>query len=361
MQASFRTDFLIAVTAALLSSSALFLIWEGRAGEEQDRATGELLAELAARASIDGLIDQDRIELGVVANRLTGVPRVAGVAVFTVENDLLAVSGTLEDGTPFVHPIVLDDMLLGFARISLVPPAMAPDWMRFAFSVVALLAAALLVSWWSSRMRGATPATAVDPATEPVSATESVTRYLLVGNLHNQLSLTGSERGRATAQALAVARQVAGIYRCRSMHLPGTGLLMTFPAPGGDDTAFEAVCAAFLVAQCLDREASPGDYRFGLHALELQGGKSPADYPGALEDGALLAAMGRSGTVVASEAFFGHLAEPERLEAEAFSHSMLEELHSSDRQCHLITKLDGDRQALIGRQASRLSTGVGPQ
>ena len=361
MQASFRSDFLIALTAALLSSAALFLIWEGRAGEEQDRATGELLAELAARASIDGLIDRNRIELGVVANRLTGVPRVAGVAVFTVENDLLAVSGTLEDGTPFVHPIVLDDMLLGFARISLVPPAMAPDWMRFAFSVVALLTAVLLVSWWSYRMRGAAPAPAVDPATEPVSAMESVTQYLLVGNLHNQLSLTGSERDRATARALAVARQVAAIYRCRSTHLPGTGLLMTFSAPAGEDTAFEAVCAAFLVAQCLAGAASPGDYRFGLHALDVKGGKSPADYSAALEDGALLAAMGRSGAVVASEAFFGNLAEPEKLEAEAFSNPMLEELHSPERRCHLITKLDGDRQALISRQASRLSTDVGPE
>ena len=354
-RSGFRSDLLVAATTALLSAAALFLIWEDRAGEEQDRATGELLADLAARASIDGLIDQDRIELGVVANRLTGVPRVSGVAMFTVENQLLALSGSLENGKPFIQPIVLDDMVLGYARIGLASPSRAPDTTRLASSVLALLMAALLVAWWSHRMRGGRRRPFANTAAGTDSATEAVHQYLLVANLHNQFSLSRSERDRAAGQALAAARRVGEIYQCRSRYLPGTGLLMTFPAQAGHPTAFEAVCAAFLVAEILARDASSGAFRFGLHALEQRAGESAAVYPDALEDTALLAALGKSGAIVASEAFMGDLAEPERIKAEAFSHPMLEQLHNPKRSCHLITDLGEDHRTLIDRQASHLA------
>ena len=355
MQPGFRFFLLIAATTGLLSATAMFLIWEGRASEEQERATGEMLAGLAARASMDGLIDQNRIELGVVANRLTGVPRVAGVAIFTVEDELLALSGTLEAGTPFIEPIVLDDTLLGFARISLVPPTPAPDLMRLAASVLALLAIALLVAWWSARLRGGTAGPAPDTSTHGDAATETSTRFLLAGNLRNQLSLSGSERRRTAERALAVARQVGEIYGCRSTHLPGTGLLMTFAAQEDNDSAFEAVCAAFLVAGRLAGDAVTRNYRFGLHVVELQAGESPPDHPNALEDAALLAAMGKSGAIVASESFFTHLADPGRLEAETFSHPMLDQLHANNEQSRLITGLAGGHRALLEQQASHLA------
>ena len=355
MQPGFRFYLLIAATTALLSATAMFLIWEGRAGEEHDRATGEMLADLAARASMDGLIDQNRIELGVVANRLTRVPRVAGVAIFTVEDELLALSGTLEEGAPFIEPIVLDDTLLGFARISLVPPAPAPDLVRLAASGLALLAIALLVAWWSARLRGGAPGRSPDTSTRLDAATEVSTRFLLVGNLRNQLSLSGSERRRTAERALAVARQVGEIYGCGSTHLPGTDLLMTFAAKEDNDSAFEAICAGFLVAERLAGNAATDNYRFGLHVVELQAGESPSDHPNALEDAALLAAMGKSGAIVASESFFAHIAEPGRLEAETFSHPMLEQLHATDEQSCLITGLVGDHRALLERQASHLA------
>ena len=355
MQPSFRFFLLIAATTALLSATAMFLIWEGRAGVEHDRATGELLADLAARASTDGLIDKNRIELGVVANRLTRVPRVAGVAIFTVEDELLALSGTLEEGTPFIEPVVLDDSLLGFARISLVPPAPVPDVAGLAASGLALLAIALLVAWWSARLRGEAPGPSPDTSTRLDAATEASTALLLVGNLLNQLSLTGSQRRRTAEQALAVARQVGEIFGCRCTHLPGTGLLMTVVAREDDDSAFEAVCAAFLVARLLAGDAATDNYRFGLHVVELQPGESPSDHPAALEDAALLAAMGKSGTIVASEPFFAHIAEPGRLEAETFSHLMLEQLQGTDEQGRLITGLVGEHRALLAQQVSQLA------
>ena len=146
------------------------------------------------------------------------------------------------------------------------------------------------------------------------------------------------------------------IYLASSEHLPGTGLVMTFSSIGGRDGAFQAVCPAFLLADCPAKGAAPGKFRFALHKPEPQPGESPAGYAAAMEDAALLAAVARPGTIVASDAFFADLAEPERLIAEGFTHPMLDELNTSGGPCHLITSLDEDQRMLIERQARRLAT-----
>ena len=359
MRAGFRFDFLIAAATALLTAAAMFLIWEGNATEEQNQATGDMLADLAARASIDGLIDRNRIELGVVANRLTRVPQVAGVAIFTVENEPLALSGSLEHGTPFIRPIVLDDTLIGFARISLVPPATAPEPLRVAASALTLLTIALLVAWWSARMRGGATRQAPGSGTDTDTEMDATTSFLLVGNLHSQFSLSGSQRRQTAERALAFARRVGQIYPSRTEQVPGTGLLMTFPALENNDSAFEAAFAALALAKCLAGDPAVDEFRFGLHVAEVQAGESPSDRPSdrhaALDDASLLAAAGKPGGIVASEPFFAHLGEAGRLEAEPFSHPMLEQLHAADKRCRLITGVESGRRPLLERQASRLA------
>ena len=357
MQARLTSEFLFAAVTALLSAFALFLLWEGRAHQEQDRATGEMLADIAARASVDGLISRNSIELGVVANRLTGVERVAGVAIFTIENELLALSGTLESGTQFTHPIVLDDMVLGFARISLDPPSAEPDWTHIALSVLALLSVALLVAFWSHRIRTPTPRTRGESPLESPRAPAPAAAWqrVLVCNFHNQLSLSRTERNRIANRASALAERVGEIYHAKYGHLPGAGIVMTFSPAAGQDGAFGAVCATFLLADCLARNASPGEFRFGLHKPVRQPVESGAGYAAATADAALLAAVGRPGSIVASDAFFADVAQPERLNAEPFTHPMLDELNTSGSACHMITGLDEDHRLLIERQASHLA------
>lgn len=354
MQASFISNFLFAAVTALLTGIALFAIWDGDSSDSSEQAIGEMLAETAARASIDGLIEQDAFEVGVVANRLAGVPRVAGVAIYTLENELLAISGTLSDGTQHTHPVVLDDMLLGFARVSLAQPGTAPDWTRVGLSALALLAVPLISAFWSYRMRNRRTPAPARPGTDTRRVFEATTHHLLVGNLHNQFGLNRAEREQVAARALAVARQVDEIYNSGSEHLPGTGLLLAFPSGAEDDRAFEAVCAGFLLAKCLRESAAPGDYRFGLHTLQLDPGESLADHRATVEDTALLAAVGRSGAIIASESFFDALTDPGRLDAELFSHPMLKDLGTSGDQCHLITGLGEAHEMVVVSQAGRL-------
>lgn len=384
MQARFKSDFQFVGAAALVYGFLLFLIWEGGVNDKQDRATGKMLAEIAARASIDGLVDQDGLELRVIADRLAGVPRVSSVAIFNVEDELLAIGrpregGTGEGDTQFTHQIVHNGTLLGIARISLAAPTAALYWMRVGLSLAALLGVALLAAFWRHRLRAPSalfrgePATAPPP--EPDAATdrspgvgdspvvaadiplapEAAIHRLLVVNLHNQRALSQAERQRLADRGLAIAEQVDDIYLGKSEHLPGIGLLMAFSAVPGDDRAFQAVCAAFLLAKCLARDASPGDYRFGLHTLEQQPSQPLADYEAAVQDAGLLSALGGSGAIVASEPFFAELAERSGLDAELFSHPMLPDLTTSGSQCRLITRLDPEHQTLIELQASRVS------
>ena len=357
MQAKLTSEFLIAAVTALLSAFTLFLLWDGRVDQDQDRATGQLLADIAARASVDGLISRNPIELGVVANRLSGVERVAGVAVYTIENELLALSGTLEGGAQFTHPIVLDDTVLGFARISLAPPNAEPDWTQIGLSVFAVLTVALLVAFWSYRMRTPATGSSGEPPGESPLVPEPVAAWqrLLVCNLHNQFSLKRTERDRIAKRALVLAERVGEIYVAESANLPGTGLVMTFPAGAGPDPAFQAVCAAFLLADCLARDAASGEFRFGLHKSVQRPGEPPADYAAAVEDAVLLAAVARPGSIVASDAFLADMEEPGRLKVEPFTHPMLDELNTSGSPCHYIAGLDADYQSLIERQASRLT------
>ncbi len=362
MRARFKSDLRFAAATALLSGLALFLVWEGGTDEQQERATGEMLVETAARASVDGLIARNPIEVGVVANRLAGVPRVTGVAIFTIDNEPLAVSGSLEGGTQFTHPIVLDDMVLGFARIGLAPPSTASVWIRAGLSLAALLTVALVAAFWRHRMRTVAPRSHSQAKTGAPTAPQAATQHLLVGNLQNQFALSRAERDRIANRALALAERVDAIYLGKSEHLPGTGLLMALPATTGDNRAREAVCAAFLLAQYLARDVPPGDYRFGLHTLELRAGQSSPDYRVVVEDTALISAMARPGTIMASEPFFAELKEPDGLGTESFHHPMLRDLTTAGGGCHLITHLDPDHQALIDCQVSRLSAqGMNPE
>ena len=354
MQASFTSNFLFAAVTALLTGIALFAIWEGDSGDNSEQAMGGMLAETAARASIDGLIEQDALEVGVVANRLAGVPGVAGVAIYTRENEILAISGTLEGGTQFTHPVVLDDMLLGFTRVSLTPTATEPAWMQVGLSALALLAIPLIAAFWWYRLRKPRTPAPAQRGTETRRVFEATTHHLLIGNLHNQFGLSRAQRGQVAARALAVAQQVDEIYNSGSEHLPGTGLLLAFPAGAEDDRAFEAVCAGFLMAKCLQESAAPGDYRFGIHTLSLDPGESLADHRASVEETALLAAVGRSGAIVASESFFDALADPGRVDAEIFSHPMLKDLGASGDQCHLITGLGQVHGKVIDAQARQL-------
>ncbi len=353
-----KYELVVALAATLLTAVALAALWRDDSGWQTRQAIlGESLAATLAQSSIDALLEQDRLHLGVLANRVTDIEMVSGAAIYTVDDAMLALSGKLIDGDHFSHPIILDDTVIGFARVTLHPSmgSPQPDWGRRFASLLLLVVIPFMVAAFAHSRRSVRKAI----VGVTVDAIQTETRkpsvhYLLVANLHNQLSIAPADRQQVMNASLGLAQQVGEIYQAHSRLVPGTGLLMDFQPADGDDRPFQVICAAFLLANCLAETLAQGEYRFGLHSLELHDDEDPTDHVAVLEDTTLLAALGKPNTLVASESFFADIPRPEKVTAELLQHTMLEDLSTTGRQCCLITGLGQTHRALIANQTRRL-------
>jgi uncharacterized membrane protein affecting hemolysin expression len=350
-----KSELIIALTATLLTAVVLAALWRVDPSEQAHTTTlGEGLAATLAQSSIDALLEQDSLHLGVLANRLTDIDIVSGAAIYSIDDEVVALSGKLV-GDQFSHPILMDDTVIGFARVTLDDSraGLQPDWGRRAASLLLLLVIPFMIAAIThirrSRRRGV-----VDVDIGAAETRQASEHYILVANLHNQLSMSPAERQQVMQQSLDLAQRVGDIYQAQCLLVPGKGLLMDFGPADGDDRPFQVVCAAFVLANCLAESLAQGDYRMGLHGVELFEDEDAVDHIAVLEDTTLLAALGKPHTVVASESFFADIERPERITAELLQHAMLDELTTTGRQCCLITSLGETHRALIGNQAERL-------
>ena len=126
-----NSSFVQTLAAAALTALFVFLVWRNAPVGAVDGGTlGPQLAAVAAAASVDGLMERDYIELGVIANRMAAVDGVGGVAMYRLDGSLLATAGEGGQGVPFTEEIVFDGQLVGLARVTLDAPPAKVDWKR---------------------------------------------------------------------------------------------------------------------------------------------------------------------------------------------------------------------------------------
>ena len=341
-----NSGFVQTLAAAALTALFVFLVWrDGPAGAVDKGALGPQLAAVAAAASVDGLMERDYIELGVIANRMAAVDGVGGVAMYRLDGSLLATAGEGGQGVPFTEEIVFDGQLVGLARVTLDAPPAAVDWNRAALTAAGVLGLALLVAWAGHLppIRGRSKArTARQDA-----------HYLLAATLRCGLPPDSDSQRRALNQGLRLAERVGALYRAECRLLPGEGLLMTFrPRAAGRDRAFRTLCAAFLLADGLIRLPEPSDWTVGLQSAALEGARSAQ--PACVADAALLASLAGPGIIAVSDAFLADVREPSRIRAEPLAHPMLRKLAAPDKTCHVVTGLAPAIKTLIDHQVDRL-------
>ncbi len=365
------------------------------------RATVAALAEL----SVEPLMRQDRLHLGVIANRLAAMPEITGVASYDADDRLLAATGQL-DGPRYSAPVTIDENVLGYVRVALAPRAFAARngprlvslivvALLVPFAVAAcwslVLAAkrgelvALLPRWTWSRsqavashqdpdrqpagVRGAEAAGGLvrapggepggmsprDGLAEAADARQPDTlHYLLAVNLYNQLTLAPRQREFEQSRCADLAGRIADIYGGRVVSLPGVGTLVDFDQPEEPDGAFQMVCAAFLLSRRLDNEAPFGQYRLGLHVTTCPPGETPAMDDAAVADAALLSALGRNGTLAVSAPLAAVLAGDSRIALRPLTSPLLDELTTSGADCILVTALEASVAAQLAAQADQL-------
>lgn len=334
------------LAVAALTALFVFLVWRNDPSAASDESTmGPQLAAVAAAASVDGLMEQDYIELGVIANRMAAVDGVGGVAMYRLDGSLLAIAGEAGPGVPFTEEIVFDGQLVGLARVTLDAPATTVDWNRVALTAVGVVGLPLLVAWASHipAIRGR----------RKERAARKEAHYLLAATLRSGLPPDSDIEHRALNQGLRLAKQVGTLYRAECRLLPGEGLLMAFrPGAAGRDRPFRTLCAAFLLADSLIRLPEPSDWTVGVQSTAFE--ETDIAQPASVVDAALLASLASPGTIAVSDAFLTDIRDPSRIRAEPLAHPMLRKLKAKDKTCHVVTGLAPAIKVLVDHQVDRL-------
>ena len=127
-----------------------------------------------ADTTADALLNTQQINLTVIANRLTALEEIAGIAFFDAGNDMMAMSGLQPSNTSYTAQATIDDTLSGIVYVTLNREAFAPPlpWALGLLSIIALLLTppvTVMVIRFSAQGNRSLPIVSV-PA-EPVSYT----------------------------------------------------------------------------------------------------------------------------------------------------------------------------------------------
>ena len=368
---------LIAGTLAFAVAASTSLFWNVSLRADQQRhisSFGRALAEQLATLSAEPLIGGNLISLSVLVTRINEPAEVASVSIYTIDDRVLAISGSASNSAPhFTHPIVFEDTVAGYARVTLNPAVFrtGPAGSLLMLWMFACTLAGLGIGYLADRQWPTAPATSGLPRPESSNpdqdAVEAPPSYVLVVNWFNQVSFAAADRPRIIDMCLSRADQVGHLYGGRGFELPGIGLIFLFHgAPDGVQRAercFSVVCAALLIAEVLHdvnqrnymRDRPELAFRFGLH--EDPSNTPLAELPGTdhVTDATLLSAVAANDTVATSREVFDQLEGEERFDSTQQEHAILASLvTASPGECFIISALSGSYRSLLQGQAERL-------
>ena len=173
-------------------------------------------------------------------------------------------------------------------------------------------------------------------------------------NLFNQLSLTPDQCTRELAFTRMTAERVAALHHGEVLDLPGTGLLIAFRGGHSDDRPFHVLCAAFALSRLLAEAESLGRYRLGVHMLTLESEEVLAVSSDTVKDAAILSALAKDNSIIASSALIEQVPYLQRLVLENMQHPLLEELETIGGGAALAKALAPPHDDLIAQQLSEL-------
>ncbi|MYE12480.1 MAG: hypothetical protein F4X99_12650 [Gammaproteobacteria bacterium] len=310
------------LAAALIVVTLVGRALADRADDRMDRF-GARLAETTAQLGLPAVLQQDRIALGNLVNRVLAFDEVVGCSVYTVDGRTLAFAGG-ESNTPgtrhYTAAMAVEDTLAGYARVVLdrrrfVPGPAELVGASWPVVPVAVVVAGAMVLLRRRALREPPPR----PATETAKA-----RFVLVANLFNHGSLRDMRKKTVLAQALEHALRIADAHGGRARTLPGARVLIGFEDRADADRAFEVIAAAVAFGQTLQAPSSgtyatpPPSFRFGLHLGEDDEGAGAGE-SAHVSDAVLLSALAPDGRLAISQDVFERIERPERLEIDEAS------------------------------------------
>ncbi|MCY3622391.1 MAG: hypothetical protein OXH68_11870 [Gammaproteobacteria bacterium] len=334
---------------------------------------GIAVAEDLAFHAVEPLLRRDRIQLGLLTNRLASRPEVRLITIRTADERLFVVAGraTTETAQGYNRPVMVEDTVAGDVTVTLNPESFVlsvTDMLSQSWQfVLAGLAAAIFLSHFGSRL-GSSQTTA--PGSNRVSRDVPPPAFVVVANLPLRSASQSTERERLLARGMAVGRRIANLYAGHSAALPGSGVVVVFPVSGSTDRCFEVVCAALLMRRLLSEKETPvtdgdgaapddvsddapGAFRYGIDFCEA-GPVIHGDTvkPSAVSNVVLLASLAGARELVLGQAAYETLDRPDRVELEQLRNPATEALSSGVAMpCGKIQRVARDYDALIARQA----------
>ena len=379
--------YLLAFTVAVLA----FRVVDGERGTKAMDHFGTAMAEDLAHLAVDPLLRRDRIQLGLLSNRLAARPEVHRIAVYTVDERLFVVAGNLPlaKAPVYMRPVTDTDTIAGDVRVTLDPESfrlssaelVAGSW-QFAVAGLALTLFGFHFGKRAAHRSAASP----EARNAPIDDQKTQSTFVVVANLLPQAVPVAADRERLLERGLAIARRVADIYAGQAARLRQGGILLLFPAVRPNDRGFEALCAALLMRRLLDavgpfatRRApsptgpgespgeSPGEnsaqvfrYGFDLAPIRPRMGNE-AVVASAFSEALLLSSLGSRGDVVIGQAAYDALERPERVHLESLDNPATEALSSGTAPPRGVVRGIGeDYEALLARQSEAVAKAAGP-
>ena len=356
-----RSTLPAAAIAALLSGVCLLLIWTpAESPEGQISRYGNALAQTLAHANAGLLLHQQRIELAVIANQVSQLPEVAGVAFYGVNNEIIALAGSTDAFSHFTAAATLDDTITGYVTLIIDPAPFAPPSRPGAWllSVLALILAPLLslgIMQLSARGNRSLPIVSVP---EPRAAAPQPT-YCLVVNLYNQLALSPEQRNQSIADAQMLAMETCAIHHGVIVEVAEHGVMALFDRSAV--TPGQAVCAAFLLQFLLSEFDTDGEFRSYLcetHCADAPGEMHKARINDLGEDfdldtAMMVASLAKPETVMLAPDFFEQLGPEEQQWARPYVHPLMQDMQDEPdaRPLYLVDELPPQQAELVRAQA----------
>ena len=332
-------------------------IWFERPdGQQEVERYGRALATTLADTTAAALFEERRITLTVIANRLTALDEIAGVAFFDRSDELMAMSGVQQAETSFEAQATIDDTRSGYVRVTLNRDAFAPPipWVLWLLSLLSvLLTPPLTVMAIQFSARGNRSLPIVSVPSEPA---QDQPAYLLTIKLHNQRSLSRKEQTQAIEDALTMGREVCALYPGLALSLQERGLTLLISK--AEASGLKAVYASLLLQRLLREYETQGEFRCLLSTVISPSDPAEATFirTEALEEmtnveqNLTLASLAKANTALMGAEIFEDLSEEQRQWAQPFHHPILEDL-APDGVFYCIEALPEQEQALITEQA----------
>lgn len=345
----------LSLAVALLVTAGLAFIWHDPVADEtRAQSYGVNLASTLAAQGMEAMLQPDALHLSVLVNRMAAMPAVSAARFLDANDNPIAQSGPVagSNGLTHTHAVRIGGVITGYAEVTLQPGSFTPrvsgvQLLATALLVLSMPLLAMMIGEWPERRRRPIP---VVEFPDEEKAPEGP-QWIALVNLYNQLAYPSEQRRAILARTLAQADQVAHLYQGKAQAVTGTGVVLLFDEM--EDVAFKSVCASFLLLKLLQNEEPAAEYRFALHRLE-----TPHVSPEVTADVALLAALAREGTVLATPTFADSLQKAERLVSDTFTHPMLSDVDIVDDRATAITDLSEKHSVLIEQQASAVLGGL---